>query len=153
MAEVYIALGSNLGEREVNLRRAQDALAPAVAIRKISSLYETKPQYVVDQPAFLNMVLLGATQLTPRKLLSRLKEIERDLGRVPSKRFGPRLVDLDILYYEDKIVNEADLQIPHPRIAERAFVLRPLREIAPDLRHPVTGKTTAEMANLIDMCK
>lgn len=153
MAEIYLGLGSNLGDREENLRRAERALAPAVVIRKISSTYETEPQYVVDQPRFLNRVLCGVTQLAPHALLAFLKQIERDLGRVPSERFGPRLVDLDILYYEDKIVNDADLQIPHPRISEREFVLRPMLEIAPDLPHPVTGETTADMFKALDSRK
>lgn len=153
MAEIYLGLGSNLGDREENLRRAEGSLAPAVVIRKISSLYETAPQYVVDQPRFLNRVLCGVTKLTPDALLAFLKQIERDLGRVPSERFGPRLVDLDILYYEDKIVNDADLQIPHPRISEREFVLRPMLEIAPDFPHPVTGETTTDMLKALDSRK
>ena len=147
--DVFIALGSNIGDREANLRRAQKALAPAVTVRDLSSVHETAPQYVADQPPFLNMVLRGATDLTPRDLLVLLKGLERDLGRTPSRRFGPRLIDLDILYYEDQIVNEVDLQIPHPRISERDFVLKPLAEIAPDRRHPITGKTTGEMLNCL----
>jgi 2-amino-4-hydroxy-6-hydroxymethyldihydropteridine diphosphokinase len=153
MAEIFLGLGSNLGDREENLRRAEGALAPAVVIRKISSLYETEPQYVVDQPRFLNRVLIGVTALAPHALLAFLKRIESDLGRVPSERFGPRLVDLDILYYEDKLVNDAQLQIPHPRISEREFVLRPMLEIAPDFPHPQTGKTTSEMLKALDSRK
>lgn len=153
MAEIFLGLGSNLGNREENLRRAEVALAPAVVIRKISSVYETEPQYVVDQPRFLNRVLNGVTELAPHALLAFLKQIEGDLGRVPSERFGPRLVDLDILYYEDKIVNDAQLQIPHPRISEREFVLRPMLEIAPDYPHPETGKTTIEMLKALDSRK
>lgn len=153
MAEIFLGLGSNLGNREENLRRAEVALAPAVVIRKMSSLYETEPQYVVDQPRFLNKVLIGVTALAPHALLAFLKRIESDLGRVPSERFGPRLVDLDILYYEDKLVNDAQLQIPHPRISEREFVLRPMLEIAPDFPHPQTGKTTSEMLKALDSRK
>lgn len=153
MAEIYLGLGSNLGDREENLQRAEEALAPDVVIRKKSSLYETEPQYVVDQPRFLNRVLCGVTKLAPHALLAFLKRIESDLGRVPSERFGPRLVDLDILYYEDKIVNDADLEIPHPRISEREFVLRPMLEIAPDFPHPVTGETTADMLKALDSRK
>lgn len=153
MAEIFLGLGSNLGNREENLRRAEVALAPAVVIRKMSSLYETEPQYVVDQPRFLNRVLIGVTALAPHALLAFLKQIESDLGRVPSERFGPRLVDLDILYYEDKLVNDAQLQIPHPRISEREFVLRPMLEIAPDFRHPETGRTTSEMLKALDSRK
>jgi 2-amino-4-hydroxy-6-hydroxymethyldihydropteridine diphosphokinase len=153
MTVVYLGLGSNLGDREENLRRAEAALAPAVVIQKRSSLHETEPQYVVDQPRFLNRVLRGVTELAPHALLAFLKQIESDLGRVPSKRYGPRLVDLDILYYEDKIVNDADLQIPHPRISEREFVLRPMLEIAPDFPHPVTGRTTKDMLKALDFRK
>lgn len=149
MAEIFIALGTNLGDREENLRRALAALAPAVTVLDRSTVHETAPQYVTDQPAFLNMVLRGETVLQPHDLLAFLKDIERQLGRMPSRRFGPRVVDLDILYYEDQIVNEADLQIPHPRINERIFVLTPLSEIAANSRHPITGKTTTEMLKLL----
>ena len=145
MAEVFIALGSNLGDREANLREAQAAIASAVAILARSSVHETRPQYVVDQPPFLNMVLRGTTSLEPEALLSFLQNIEKNLGRKPSRRFGPRLIDLDILYHGDKISNDQHLVLPHPRIAERDFVLLPMAEIAPERRHPVTGKTTAEM--------
>lgn len=145
MAEVFIALGSNLGDREANLREAQAAIVSAVAILARSSVHETGPQYVVDQPPFLNMVLRGTTSLEPEALLSFLQNIEKNLGRKPSRRFGPRLIDLDILYHGDKISNNQHLVLPHPRIAERNFVLLPMAEIAPERRHPVTGKTTAEM--------
>ncbi|MGH6618044.1 MAG: 2-amino-4-hydroxy-6-hydroxymethyldihydropteridine diphosphokinase [Alphaproteobacteria bacterium] len=145
MAEVFIALGSNLGDREANLREAQAAIASAVAILARSSVHETRPQYVADQPPFLNMVLRGTTSLEPEALLSFLQKIEKNLGRKPSRRFGPRLIDLDILYHGDKISNNQHLVLPHPRIAERDFVLLPMAEIAPERRHPVTGKTTAEM--------
>jgi 2-amino-4-hydroxy-6-hydroxymethyldihydropteridine diphosphokinase len=149
MAEVFIALGSNLGDRAENLVRALSALADGVTIRAQSSVRETKPQYVTDQPPFLNMVVRGSTELDPFALLIFLKKIETNLGRKPSRRFGPRQIDLDILYYEDKIVNEADLVLPHPRIAERDFVLLPLAEIAAKYRHPVTGRTTIEMIEVL----
>ncbi len=145
MAEVFIALGSNLADRRANLERAQAALAPAVTILERSGIHETRPQYVTDQPAFLNMVLRGTTDLAPKALLAFLQRLEQTLGRKPSRRFGPRLIDLDILYYEDQIVNETELVLPHPRIAERDFVLLPMAEIAANRRHPVTGRTTAEM--------
>jgi len=153
MAEVFIALGTNIGDRDENLRRALEAMAAAVRILDCSSVYETAPQYVTDQPCFLNMVIRGETSLPPCDLLAQLKEIERKLGRIPARRFGPRAIDLDILYYDDQIVNDADLQIPHPRISERNFVLKPLAEIAPERRHPVTGKTTVEMVKLLDSLK
>lgn len=153
MTIVYIALGSNLGDRRSNLRRAQEALAPLVTIRQRSGIHETPPQYVTDQPPFLNMVLSGETALAPHELLALLKDIERRLGRTPTRRFGPRTIDLDILYYGDQIVKDDTLQIPHPRISERDFVLRPLMEIAPTHRHPVTNDTTAEMLKRLEIQK
>lgn len=145
MAEVFIALGSNLGDRADNLRRAEEALSAVVAIRDRSTVHETAPQYVTEQPAFLNMVVVGETSFAAEQLLSQLKAIEVSLGRVPSERFGPRVIDLDILYYDDSVIDLPDLVIPHPRLAERLFVLEPLSEIAPAKRHSVTGKSTIAM--------
>jgi 2-amino-4-hydroxy-6-hydroxymethyldihydropteridine diphosphokinase len=142
-----------MDDRQDHIERAQKALAPSVAIRHRSGIHETLPQYVTDQPAFLNMVVSGETELPPHELLSFLKDIERRLGRTPSRRFGPRVIDLDILYYGDQIVNDDTLEIPHPRISEREFVLRPLLEIASKHRHPVTGDTTAEMLKRLEMQK
>ncbi|MCG8542607.1 MAG: 2-amino-4-hydroxy-6-hydroxymethyldihydropteridine diphosphokinase [Alphaproteobacteria bacterium] len=149
MAEVYIALGSNLGDRAENLRQAESALSAVVSVRKRSTVHETAPQHVTDQPVFLNMVVAGETLLAPEALLRRLKSMEESLGRQPSRRYGPRLIDLDILYYDDQVIEQPDLVIPHPRIAERVFVLQPLLEIAPAKRHPVSGKTTAEMVSAL----
>ena len=149
MAEVYIGLGSNLGDRTENLRLAESALSNVMAKHKRSTIHETAPQHVTDQPDFLNMVIAGETELPPESLLHALKSIEDALGRKPSRRFGPRLIDLDILYYDDQIIDRPDLVIPHPRIAERVFVLQPLLEIAPEKRHPVSGKTTAEMVSAL----
>ena len=149
MAEVYIGLGSNLGDRKENLRQAESALSDVMAKHKRSTIHETAPQHVTDQPDFLNMVIAGETELSPESLLHALKAIEDALGRKPSRRFGPRLIDLDILYYDDQIIDRPDLVIPHPRIAERVFVLQPLLEIAPEKRHPVSGKTTAEMVSAL----
>jgi 2-amino-4-hydroxy-6-hydroxymethyldihydropteridine diphosphokinase len=133
---VYLALGTNLGDRRANLRAAVERLSPTVAVAAQSSIYETEPAYVADQPRFLNMVLRGHTSLAPHALLRFLKKIEQTLGRVASERYGPRLIDLDILLYGDAVVDEPDLIIPHPRIAERPFVLVPLAELAPDLVLP-----------------
>lgn len=145
MVRVFIALGSNLGGRQDNLDRALDALAATVTIDARSSVYETDPAYVLDQPSFLNMVIAGETGLCAESLLSELKRIEADIGRVPTRRNGPRVIDLDILYYGDQVMETDRLIVPHPRIAERLFVLEPLAEIAPELRHPVLKMTTREL--------
>jgi 2-amino-4-hydroxy-6-hydroxymethyldihydropteridine diphosphokinase len=130
---VYIAFGGNVGDREANLRAALHLLREHVQVEAVSSLYETEPAYVLDQPRFLNGVLRGTTRLEPMELLRALKEIEAALGRRPGLRNGPRPVDLDILRYGDVSLATPELTIPHPRIAERPFVLVPLAEIAPEL--------------------
>jgi 2-amino-4-hydroxy-6-hydroxymethyldihydropteridine diphosphokinase len=146
---VYLALGSNLGDRAANLRAAVGRLAVQVAVEHISSLYETEPAYVLDQPRFLNAVLSGRTALEPLALLAFLKEIERGLGRVPGARFGPRMIDLDILLYDDMALATDALTIPHPRMAERPFVLVPLAEIAPDLVPPGWAESIGVLAGSV----
>lgn len=136
MAEVYIALGSNLGDRAQNLAAARGALAQdAVDISASSSVYETEPWGPKPQGRYLNQVVCGTTQLAPRALLARLLKIEQALGRERdgAERYGPRKIDLDILLYDDLVLREPDLRVPHPRMLQRAFVLVPLAEIAPDL--------------------
>ena len=146
MAKVFIALGGNQGDRAVLLRTAQGALWEIVVLTNRSPVYETAPKYVTDQPPFLNMVVEGHTELKPDGLLKALKATERNMGRVGGgPRNGPRPIDLDILFYDDLKVETETLTIPHPRIAERRFVLQPLADIAQDFRHPVTGETVAEM--------
>lgn len=145
MARVYIALGTNLGEREENLREVVRRLAPAVQVKRASSVYETAPWGVTNQPKFLNRVIEGETRLEPDALLQTLKRIEKEMGRVESVRYGPRLIDLDILLYDDRIVSEPGLEIPHPRLIERRFVLVPFVEIAPDVMHPSLGVTMREL--------
>ena len=145
MTVVHIALGSNLGDRAANLEAAISALPPAVEVARRSPVYETDPEYVTDQPAFLNMVVCGDTRLEPEDLLRRLKEIERDLGRTPALRYGPRLIDLDIIFFGGAIVDAPGLVIPHPRLAERIFVLKPLSDIAPAVTHPATGETVLQL--------
>jgi 2-amino-4-hydroxy-6-hydroxymethyldihydropteridine diphosphokinase len=144
---VYIALGTNLGDREENLKSARSALQPTIQISKVSSIYETAPWGVLDQPDFLNQVLIGQTKLEPIDLLSFLKELEEKLGRVPGIRFGPRLIDMDILFYDELVLENEKLVIPHPRIEERAFVLIPLVELSPELIHPKSGKLIQSLAD------
>lgn len=142
---IYLALGTNLGDRLANLTLAIDRIAAQVAITAQSAIYETEPWGITEQPRFLNMALRGETTLPPRDLLRFLKGIERVLGRAQGIRYGPRLIDIDILFYADHLIDEGDLQIPHPRLHERAFVLVPLADIAPSLTHPQHGTTVAEM--------
>jgi len=136
MAIVYLALGSNLGDRMAHLRTALAALDALLMVERVSSVYETAAAYVDNQPSFFNAVLRGTTDRTPHNLLAELKQIERDLGRTAGIRFGPRPIDLDILHYDMLILDSPNLILPHPRMAERAFVLRPLAEIAPELVPP-----------------
>lgn len=151
MPIIYIALGTNLGDRLANLRSAIEALAPDVHITRESTIYETPPWGYTDQPAFLNMVVEAATSLNPRALLAYLKKREGELGRIESFRYGPRQIDLDILFYDDLVLNEDDLQIPHPRLHERAFVLVPLADLAPDLEHPVFKQRVHSLLNDVDI--
>jgi 2-amino-4-hydroxy-6-hydroxymethyldihydropteridine diphosphokinase len=145
MNEIFIGLGSNLGDREDNIRTALNLLEEKMNLVVVSSLYETEPMYVKDQPLFLNCVAKFETDLEPEEVLNYFQNIEKNLGRERSVRYGPRTIDLDILFYGDLIVEENFLKIPHPLIQERAFVLVPLAEIAPQLVHPVYKRTIAEL--------
>ncbi len=141
MPIVFLALGSNLGDRAANLRRAFTALAPDIQVDLVSRCYETEPAYVLDQPRFYNLVCRAQTALEPSLLLRRLKALETELGREPGRRYGPRLVDLDLLLYDDIMLETPELTLPHPRLPERAFVLVPLAELAPEVVHPRLGLT------------
>lgn len=142
---VYLALGANLGRRAENLRRAVAALSAVATIDAISSVYETEPAYVLDQPRYYNLALSAETSLGPYALLRALKSIESELGRLPGVRFGARAIDLDILVFGEIIMDTPDLTVPHPRLAERAFVLAPLAEIAPDLAIPGRAATVRDL--------
>jgi 2-amino-4-hydroxy-6-hydroxymethyldihydropteridine diphosphokinase len=143
---IYLSLGSNLGDRAANLERAIEAL-PEIGVRVLrrSSIYETEPVDLLAQPWFLNCVVEAETSLGPRQLLEKLQAIERKLGSQKLVPRGPRIVDLDVLFYSDTVIHEAGMEIPHPRMADRRFVLVPLAELAPELHHPVLRKTAAEV--------
>jgi len=146
MKTVYLSVGSNLGDREIMLREALTLLkAPDLRLTRLSSIYETEPQDVKDQPWFLNLVAEAETDLFPMQLLARVHKIERQLGRKRTLAKGPRTIDIDILLFGNAVIDSASLVIPHPRLAERRFVLEPLAELAPELRHPLLKRTVREM--------
>ncbi len=147
---VYLALGSNLGDRLANLSRALQALSSYAAVQRVSPVVETDPWGVLDQPDFLNQVAEADTDLPPLELLAGLKEVERSLGRQPGVRYGPRLIDVDILLYGGLCAELPGLSLPHPRMTERAFVLVPLAALAPHALHPPTGRTIAELLQAVD---
>jgi 2-amino-4-hydroxy-6-hydroxymethyldihydropteridine diphosphokinase len=152
MSAVFLSLGTNLGDRLANLRAALVALRAAPGIRLLtqSRIYETPAWGYEDQPPFLNMAVEAETDLEPRLLLTRLKSLEADLGRIPTFHWGPRLIDIDILFYGDLVLNTPELVIPHPRLQERAFVLVPLADLAPGLLHPVLHQTVAQLLASVD---
>jgi 2-amino-4-hydroxy-6-hydroxymethyldihydropteridine diphosphokinase len=145
MHKLILALGSNVGDKHEHLTRAIYLLTRHIKDIRYSKFYETTPMYFTQQASFLNGALAGSTTLTPLKLLEFVKELEVEIGR--QKRFanGPREIDIDILYYDDLIYSEPTLIIPHPGIAHREFVLRPLMDIAPDFIHPILGRSTSQL--------
>ncbi|UCD53842.1 MAG: 2-amino-4-hydroxy-6-hydroxymethyldihydropteridine diphosphokinase [Dehalococcoidia bacterium] len=145
LEEVYLGLGSNMGDRQENLDRALNFLSQKLQVARVSSMYDTEPVGNINQPRFLNLVCQVYTRLAPAALLLLAKGIESKRGRVVRDSNAPRPIDIDILFYGDQVVETPELVIPHPRLAERAFVLVPLAEIAPTLRHPVIGKSVKEL--------
>ena len=145
MIRVFLGIGTNLGDRERNLQEARTALSQRLEILKESSIYQTAPWGYLDQPAFLNQVIEAQTALSSLNLLDFLKQTETQLGRQANFRFGPRLIDLDILFYGNRIIQTPRLQVPHPRLTERAFVLIPLAEIAPEFVHPQNKQTVTQL--------
>ncbi len=149
MSHIYLSLGTNLGDRPANLQQALSALTRRVTITAVSNVYETEPWGVADQPAFLNICVAGKTTLLPHELLDFCKAIEAEVGRTPSFKWGPRLIDIDILFYDDMIMKDDTLAIPHPFVDERAFVLAPLADIAPELEHPQTNESVVQMLTAV----
>lgn len=146
MKTVYLSLGSNVGDRKHALAKAVELLhCPGLEVLRISSVYETEPQDHRDQPWFLNLVVEARTALFPKQLLGRAQRVERELRRRRLAAKRPRTIDIDILLYGDSVIDLAELVVPHPRLAERRFVLAPLAELAPDLRHPVLRLTVKEL--------
>jgi 2-amino-4-hydroxy-6-hydroxymethyldihydropteridine diphosphokinase len=145
--KAFIGLGSNLGEREHLIRSAAEGLdlTPETKLVRISSLYDTKPVGDLEQPDYLNAVAIVQTELEPSRLLWNLHLIENKLGRKRSRRWEPRPIDLDLLFYGDLVIDQPGLKVPHPEAHKRAFVLVPMSELTPDLMHPVLGKSIDEL--------
>lgn len=142
---VYLSLGSNLGDRAANLRSAIDWLRELGEVLAVSSFYETEPMEVTDQPCFLNCAVALKTELMPRQFLSRMLKIEETMGRRRLRAKGPRTIDIDILLFGNSVIRTAQLDVPHPAMQQRRFVLQPLAEIAPEARHPVLKRNVSEL--------
>ena len=145
---VYLSLGTNMGDRAANLKQAVTSLTPQMTVKKKSEVYETPPWGYTEQDAFLNQVVMATTYLEPEPLLKHLKRLEVALGREATFRYGPRLIDIDILFFDDLVLETPLLTVPHPHLHERGFVLMPMMDIAPDLLHPVTKISIREMIAL-----
>jgi 2-amino-4-hydroxy-6-hydroxymethyldihydropteridine diphosphokinase len=148
---IFLSLGSNIGDREKNLRAAIAALPElGVKLKKVSSIYETEPVDLLEQPWFLNCVVEGETTVPPAALLKKLRELERQMGSKKVVPRGPRLIDLDILVYSEQTIDSPELQVPHPRMHLRRFVLAPLAEIAAELKHPSWSGNAAQLLAALD---
>lgn len=147
---VYLSLGSNLGNRAANLQKCIRLLGKLGDIAKVSSFYETEPMELREQPWFVNSVVKLETQLSARELLSRIQQIEAQLGRSREINKGPRTIDIDILLFDSEVIKDSDLQIPHPTMHKRRFVLAPLTEISAQVKHPVLGATAEELLQRLD---
>jgi 2-amino-4-hydroxy-6-hydroxymethyldihydropteridine diphosphokinase len=147
MPRAYLGLGSNIGNKAAQITEALDRLAKIVTVKRVSPLYLTEPVGLKDQAWFINCVVEVETEKEPTKLLSALQSIERAMGRTKTKDKGPRPIDIDLLFYDDQVVNQKNLVIPHPRLHTRLFVLQPLMDLIPDFVHPVLHKTIRELYN------
>lgn len=150
MATAYLGLGSNLGDKKQNLTQALRLLSSRVKIMKMSSVYETEPVGYSEQPLFFNIVCQVSTTLSPQELLRFAKEIEYQMGRKASFRNAPRIIDIDMLFYDDQIIHTEELTVPHPHLTERAFVLVPFAEIGPGFVHPEKKKNIAQLLNNLE---
>ncbi|HEY4722574.1 MAG TPA: 2-amino-4-hydroxy-6-hydroxymethyldihydropteridine diphosphokinase, partial [Anaerolineae bacterium] len=152
-ARVFLALGSNLGDRHAHLIAAIDRLQAQVTIEAVSSIYQTEPWGYADQPRFLNAACSGTTPLSPRDLLAFVKSIEVEMKREPTFQYGPRLIDIDVLLYAEAVIDAEDYHVPHPGLRQRDFVLAPLNEIASGVAHPVLHKTIAALCSEVDLSR
>ena len=148
---VYISLGTNLGNRAANLKQVLSLLPPQMTVKAKSKVYETPPWGYTEQDQFLNQVVKVTTYLEPENLLKHIKRLEVAMGRKATFRYGPRLIDIDILFYDDEVYETPSLTIPHPNLHERGFILLPMMDIAPDLVHPVKKKSIREMIGFCEM--
>ncbi len=148
--DVYLSLGSNLGNRKANLSAALSMLSSVSDIKKLSPIYQTAPLGFEKQPNFLNMACLVSTRCSPKGFLREIKKIEKTVGRKKTFKNGPRVIDIDIIFWGNSVIDDRNLQVPHPRAAQRGFVLRPLARIAPSFVHPTLHKTIESLLRSVE---